>query len=239
MLWRERLLAVQREEAPGSRVLDQGDPLPSGASVLGHPSPTELSSRTLRYLTGQLRARHREIGTHPRRLPVGRQALLALAHLGRGAPMPSSPRGSASGSRPCTATGIHPQCSGLPAGGEAEAAQPFPAIGEAGSWWTRPIWRRSAASSCRNATPPHPCPRGCGALQRARGDRIQGRRGGDRRQCRRGIPGAAGAVAARGEAASQTRNRVSERDKKLGKRTRRAGPPPSRTRPLHFRRHIA
>lgn len=116
MLWRERLLAVQREEAPGSRVLDQGDPLPSGASVLGHPSPTELSSRTLRYLTGQLRARHREIGTHPRRLPVGRQALLALAHLGRGAPMPSSPRGSASGSRPCTATGIHPQCSGLPAG---------------------------------------------------------------------------------------------------------------------------
>lgn len=51
--------------------------------MLGHPSPTELSSRTLRYLTGQLRARHREIGTHPRRLPVGRQALLALAHLRR------------------------------------------------------------------------------------------------------------------------------------------------------------
>lgn len=72
-----------------------------------------------------------------------------------------------------------------------------------------------------------------------RGDRIQGPRGGGRQQCRRGIAGAAEAVAARGEAASQTRNRVSERDKKLGKRTRRAGPPPSRTRPLHFRRHIA
>ncbi|MFD7186126.1 transposase family protein [Streptomyces sp. NPDC056637] len=49
--------------------------------MLVYPSSIDLSSRTLRYLTGKLRARHREIGTRWRRLPVGRQALLALAHL--------------------------------------------------------------------------------------------------------------------------------------------------------------
>lgn len=48
---------------------------------LVHPSSTDLSSHTLRYLTGLLRARRREIGTRWRRLPVGRQALLTLAHL--------------------------------------------------------------------------------------------------------------------------------------------------------------
>ncbi|MGW0551344.1 transposase family protein [Streptomyces altiplanensis] len=49
--------------------------------MLVHPSSIDLSSRTLRHLTGQLTARRREIGTRWRRLPAGRQALLALAHL--------------------------------------------------------------------------------------------------------------------------------------------------------------
>jgi len=49
--------------------------------VLVYPSSIGLSSRTLRYLTDRLHARRREIGTRRRRLPVGRQALLALAHL--------------------------------------------------------------------------------------------------------------------------------------------------------------
>jgi hypothetical protein len=46
-----------------------------------YPSSIDLSSRTLRFLTGQLAARRREIGTRWRRLPAARQALLALAHL--------------------------------------------------------------------------------------------------------------------------------------------------------------
>ncbi|MET8030845.1 transposase family protein [Streptomyces avermitilis] len=46
-----------------------------------YPSSIDLSSRTLRFLTGQLTARRREIGTRWRRLPAARQALLALAHL--------------------------------------------------------------------------------------------------------------------------------------------------------------
>lgn len=41
----------------------------------------DLSSRTLRLLTGQLTARRKKLGTRWRRLPVDRQALLALAHL--------------------------------------------------------------------------------------------------------------------------------------------------------------
>lgn len=49
--------------------------------MLVHPSSIDLSSRTLRYLTGQLAGRRREIGTRWRRLAAGRQALLALAHL--------------------------------------------------------------------------------------------------------------------------------------------------------------
>ncbi|MEV6796604.1 transposase family protein [Streptomyces sp. NPDC051320] len=49
--------------------------------MLVYPSSIDLSSHILRYLTGQLRAGQREIGTRWRRLPVGRQALLALAHL--------------------------------------------------------------------------------------------------------------------------------------------------------------
>nr|WP_202525230.1 transposase family protein [Streptomyces sp. SID4926] len=49
--------------------------------VLVYPSSIDLSSRTLRHLTRQLAAHRREIGTRWRRLPFGRQALLALAHL--------------------------------------------------------------------------------------------------------------------------------------------------------------
>jgi hypothetical protein len=49
--------------------------------VLIYPSSIDLSNGTLRYPTTLLRARQREIGTRWRRLPVGRQALLALAHL--------------------------------------------------------------------------------------------------------------------------------------------------------------
>ncbi|MEU9858920.1 transposase family protein [Streptomyces sp. NPDC047974] len=49
--------------------------------MLVYPSAIDLSSRTLRFLTGRLEARRREIGTRWRRLPASRQALLALAHL--------------------------------------------------------------------------------------------------------------------------------------------------------------
>jgi hypothetical protein len=49
--------------------------------VLIYPSSIDLSNGTLRYPTTLLRARQREIGTRWRRMPVGRQALLALAHL--------------------------------------------------------------------------------------------------------------------------------------------------------------
>ncbi|WP_435600763.1 transposase family protein [Streptomyces sp. C10-9-1] len=49
--------------------------------MLVYPSAIDLSSRSLRFLTGQLKARRREIGTRWRRLPASRQALLALAHL--------------------------------------------------------------------------------------------------------------------------------------------------------------
>lgn len=49
--------------------------------MLVYPPSIDLFSHTLHYLTGQPRARQREIGTLWRRLPVGRQALLALAHL--------------------------------------------------------------------------------------------------------------------------------------------------------------
>lgn len=49
--------------------------------MLVYPSSIDLSSRTLCYLSAQLHARRREVGTRWRRLPTGRQALLALAHL--------------------------------------------------------------------------------------------------------------------------------------------------------------
>lgn len=49
--------------------------------MLVYPSSVDLSDRTLRFLTGRLKARRQEIGTLWRRLPASRQALLALAHL--------------------------------------------------------------------------------------------------------------------------------------------------------------
>ncbi|MGA5065262.1 transposase family protein [Streptomyces exfoliatus] len=49
--------------------------------MLVYPSSMDLSSRTLRCLTGRLAVRRGEIGTRWRRLTAGRQALLALAHL--------------------------------------------------------------------------------------------------------------------------------------------------------------
>ncbi|MFH9216308.1 transposase family protein [Streptomyces globisporus] len=49
--------------------------------MLVYPSSIDMSTRTLRFLTGQLTARRREIGTRWRRLPAAGQALLALAHL--------------------------------------------------------------------------------------------------------------------------------------------------------------
>ncbi|CAM5654700.1 IS5/IS1182 family transposase [Streptomyces hirsutus] len=45
------------------------------------PSSMDPSSRTLRYLTGRLVVRRREVGTRWRRPAAGRQALPALAHL--------------------------------------------------------------------------------------------------------------------------------------------------------------
>ncbi|MFD7219353.1 transposase family protein [Streptomyces cyaneofuscatus] len=49
--------------------------------MLVYPSSIDLSTRTLRFLTGQLTARREETGTRWRRLPAARQALPALAHL--------------------------------------------------------------------------------------------------------------------------------------------------------------
>ncbi|MFD8444865.1 transposase family protein [Streptomyces globisporus] len=49
--------------------------------MLVYPSSIDMSTRTLRFLTGQLTARRREIGTRWRRFPAAGQALLALAHL--------------------------------------------------------------------------------------------------------------------------------------------------------------
>lgn len=49
--------------------------------MLVHPSSIDLSSRTLRCLTGRLAARPGEIGTRWRPLTAGRQVLLTLAHL--------------------------------------------------------------------------------------------------------------------------------------------------------------
>lgn len=49
--------------------------------MLVYPSSIDLSTSTLRFLARELRARRRNIGTRWRRLPVARQALLALAHL--------------------------------------------------------------------------------------------------------------------------------------------------------------
>lgn len=51
------------------------------AVVLAYPSAIDLSSSHLRFLTGKLAERRRQVGTRWRRLPPNRQALLVLAHL--------------------------------------------------------------------------------------------------------------------------------------------------------------
>jgi hypothetical protein len=52
--------------------------------MLVYPSGIDVSSSTLRFLSGQLRRHHRAIGSRWRRLTAGRQALLVLAHLRMG-----------------------------------------------------------------------------------------------------------------------------------------------------------
>ncbi|MFF1738161.1 IS5 family transposase [Streptomyces sp. NPDC058247] len=52
--------------------------------MLVYPSGIDVSTSTLRFLSGRLRASRGEHGTRWRRLSTGRQALLALAHLRHG-----------------------------------------------------------------------------------------------------------------------------------------------------------
>jgi hypothetical protein len=54
--------------------------------MLVYPSGVDVSSSALRFLTTRLREHRRALGTRWRRLSVGRQALLALAHLRNGQP---------------------------------------------------------------------------------------------------------------------------------------------------------
>lgn len=61
--------------------LDPDRPVRPERRVLVYPSGLDLSSSTLRFLSGLLSARRRERGTRWRRLPADRQALLVLAHL--------------------------------------------------------------------------------------------------------------------------------------------------------------
>ncbi|MFE3329223.1 IS5 family transposase [Streptomyces sp. NPDC059176] len=54
--------------------------------MLVHPSGVDVSSSALRFLSAKLRQRRQELGTRWRRLSIGRQALLTLAHLRNGHP---------------------------------------------------------------------------------------------------------------------------------------------------------
>lgn len=72
---------LHNDEAPGRRVLNQDHPCLPGASRACLPFSIDLSSRTLRFLTGRLTAMRQDIGTRWRRLPASRQALIALAHM--------------------------------------------------------------------------------------------------------------------------------------------------------------
>ncbi|WP_409470761.1 IS5 family transposase [Streptomyces sp. HC307] len=54
--------------------------------MLVYPSGVDVSSPALRFLPAKLRRHRRELGTRWRRLSVGRQALLTLAHLRNGHP---------------------------------------------------------------------------------------------------------------------------------------------------------
>ncbi|MGW2183348.1 transposase family protein [Streptomyces sp. NPDC001732] len=66
---------------PGASLACLSFPNLSASLEQGRPHSIDLSTRTLRYLAGQLASRRREIGTRWRRLTASRQALLALAHL--------------------------------------------------------------------------------------------------------------------------------------------------------------
>jgi hypothetical protein len=52
--------------------------------MLVYPCGLDVSSRSLSFLAAHLREHRRRIGSRWRRLPVGRQALLVLAHLRNG-----------------------------------------------------------------------------------------------------------------------------------------------------------
>ncbi|GAA1025722.1 hypothetical protein GCM10009557_00760 [Virgisporangium ochraceum] len=52
--------------------------------MLSYPSSISLSTRSLNHMADLIRARRKELRSRWRRLPAGRQALLALAHLRNG-----------------------------------------------------------------------------------------------------------------------------------------------------------
>lgn len=73
--------AAGMKKAPGRRVHDQDHQSARSFRVLVYPSGIDLSSRTLRHLSGLLAGHRRRIGSCWRRLTCGRQAMLVLAHL--------------------------------------------------------------------------------------------------------------------------------------------------------------
>jgi hypothetical protein len=76
--------------------------------VVSHPSGLSVSTRTLITLTTALQRSRNQLGTRWRRLAVGDQALLALAHLRKGETYATSPPGSGSAPLPHFATSAKP-----------------------------------------------------------------------------------------------------------------------------------
>ena len=68
--------------------------------MLSYPGPIALSSRTLNHLADRIRGHRQQRGSRWRRLNLGRQALLALAHLRNGDTYARSPLASRSASPP-------------------------------------------------------------------------------------------------------------------------------------------
>ncbi|MFE4869256.1 hypothetical protein [Streptomyces sp. NPDC056682] len=91
--------------------------------VLVYPSSTGLSAPTLRFLTGQLAARRKEIGTRWRRLPAARQALVA----------PSCPLAAPVCAVPAAMVAVERVQSGAHCSSDVAAG----AIGLASAWLTR------------------------------------------------------------------------------------------------------
>lgn len=87
------------------------EPCPPAASHACLPSGVDVSSSALRFLAEQLRRHRCAIGSRWRRLRAGRQDLLTLAHLRVGHTYAELAPGSASGSRPRTATSRRPSTS--------------------------------------------------------------------------------------------------------------------------------